>query len=110
MSSREGGGDGDREGTGVLSGVVLEDDIVETTNLGRPDYYTHLFFFFFLNCVLCLCGVSGCLWFLSYGLLRRLDCGKEVVLLLACVYMCSSSLHLSMVFVPRSKGAPFTLI
>lgn len=40
-------------------------------------------------------------------IIERLDCS---MLLLACVYMCASSLHLSMVSVSKSKEAPFTLM
>lgn len=68
MSLREQGGEGAREGEGVLLGVVLEEDIVSRLRMGlrAPDYYTYLVIE--LCVCLCLWVVSGCL---NYGLLRR---------------------------------------
>lgn len=46
MSLREQGGEGARDGEGVLLGVVLEEDIVSKLRmrLRAPDYYTYLVF------------------------------------------------------------------
>lgn len=68
MSSRDECGDGDWEGMGVLSGVVLEEDIVEATD-GSERAGLLLTFVFELFCAW-LWEVSRCLCFLSYGLLR----------------------------------------
>lgn len=69
MSLREQGGEGARDGEGVLLGVVLEEDIVSRLRMGlrAPDYYTYLVLWIVCVC-LCLWVVSGCL---NYGLLRR---------------------------------------